>query len=99
MKAHPKDPAPSAYSDELISTSYAVQKDKHRRSSSTSSRTESAVSSLAQNTSDVADLQNLDALNFESDFESNTEIQDWKISRGKIKGQEQKHKLGEIGGN
>lgn len=85
MKAHPKDLASPSYSDELISITYAEQKDKHRRSSSTSSRTESAVSSSAQNASDVADLQNLGALDFESEnqtefFEGNAEIQDWKIA-------------------
>lgn len=66
-KAHPKDPGPSACSDELISTAYKVQKvkDKHKSSSSTSSHSESIVSSSAQNASDDADLQNLDAFDFE----------------------------------
>uniref|UniRef100_A0A1I7VM01 G_PROTEIN_RECEP_F1_2 domain-containing protein n=1 Tax=Loa loa TaxID=7209 RepID=A0A1I7VM01_LOALO len=66
-KAHPKDPAPSVCSDELISTAYKVQKDKQKHSSSTSSPSESVVSSSAQNASDDADPQNLDALDFESE--------------------------------
>uniref|UniRef100_A0A0R3S406 GPI mannosyltransferase 2 n=1 Tax=Elaeophora elaphi TaxID=1147741 RepID=A0A0R3S406_9BILA len=73
-KAHPKDPAPSLCNDELISTAHKVEKDKCKRSSSTSSHSESVVSSSAQNASDDADLQNLDALDFESEDRSRTEL-------------------------
>ncbi|MCP9259425.1 hypothetical protein DINM_001417 [Dirofilaria immitis] len=71
-KAHPKDPAPSACNDELIRAANEVQKDENKREDSSSTSHsgmtfESVASSSAQNGSDDADLQNLDALNFESE--------------------------------
>ncbi|CAG9537136.1 unnamed protein product [Cercopithifilaria johnstoni] len=72
-KVHPKDPAPSACSDGLISKAYEV-KNKHKRSSSTSSHSESAISSSAQNASDDADPQNLDVFDFESESRPRAEF-------------------------
>ncbi|VDM10708.1 unnamed protein product [Wuchereria bancrofti] len=76
-KTHPKDPAPSTCSDKLISTAHKTQNDenKHKRSSSTSSHSESVLSSSAQNASDDTDLQNLDAFDFESEDYPGAECQ------------------------
>ncbi|VBB33017.1 unnamed protein product [Acanthocheilonema viteae] len=83
-KAHPKDPAPSACNDELISKEQKVGKNK-QRSSSTSSHSESVISSSAQNASDDAELQNLDALDFESDDRSQTEFLENTVEIQKLK--------------
>ncbi|KAK6100605.1 hypothetical protein QQG55_1345 [Brugia pahangi] len=76
-KIHPKDPAPSTCSDKLISRAHKAQNDenKYKRSSSTSSHSESVPSSSAQNASDDADLQNLDAFDFESESCPGAEFQ------------------------
>lgn len=87
-KAHPKDPAPSTYSDELISKTQKVEKGKHKRSSSASSHSESITLS-SQNAMDDADRQNLDAFGLESEnrsptelLESAVEIQKMRASKG-----------------
>lgn len=76
-KIHPKDPAPSTCSDKLISRAHKTQNDenKYKRSSSTSSHSESMPSSSAQNASDDANLQNLDAFDFESESCPGAEFQ------------------------
>lgn len=63
-KTHPKDPAPSPHNDGLSSKAQNVENNKHKRSSSTSSYSESVISST-QNASDDTDLHNLDAFYFE----------------------------------
>lgn len=70
-KAHPRDPAPSVFNDHLDSAAVITnKKDKRKNSSSASSHSESATSSSARYAPDIADLQDLNVLDFEMENRS-----------------------------